>query len=203
MKFPNAYEGVKKICKAILFLIISCFLSMVAGITDLIGDGAVIVGVIAVIAACVLMIIAFILKILGVNRASKDEQAFKTAFTVLIVGIAANILVSVFNSNDLIGAIGNFIIHLAEILACYYICTGIVNCADALGDKAVSAEGLKTRKNLMCIWGIAAVFSIISIIFFKNKVVYNIFNIAGSCISLLAYIIYYGLLKKATAMLEQ
>ena len=64
------------------------------------------------------MIIAFIFKILGVIRASKDEQTFKTAFIVLIIGIAANILISIFNSSNLITAIGNFVIHVAEILAC-------------------------------------------------------------------------------------
>ena len=122
---------------------------------------------------------------------------------MLIVGIAANILVSIFNSSNLITAIGNFIIHVAEILACYYICTGIINLADKLDDRAVSAEGAKVRKNVMCIWGVAAVLSLINIIFFKNDTVSGIIAIVGSCVSLLAYIIYYGLLKKATAMLEQ
>ena len=54
----------------------------------------------------ILLIIAAIMNIIGVNRASKDEAAFKNALIALLFGIAANILVSVFSNNSAINSIG-------------------------------------------------------------------------------------------------
>ena len=206
MKFPNATRGVKNIRNAVLLLIIATALSGVAGLTALAGEESplVFVGVAAVLAACALMIIALIMKIVGVNRASKDEAAFKTALIVLVIGIVADVVTGAFNSsNALVSNLGSFAARITEIIAGYFICTGIINLADRLENAEVSENGKKVRNMLVCIWGVSAVLSLLAVIFSKNTTLASIFGIACSVISLIVYIIYFGLLNKANKMLAE
>ena len=96
MTFPNANAGVKKVYNAQVLSIIGMILSVIAGILGAIGEandsGAVVGAALVVIIAAAIMIIAEIMNIVGVNRASKDEEAFKKALIALVVGIVANVL---------------------------------------------------------------------------------------------------------------
>ena len=197
MIFPNAFVGVKKIHTAVLLLIIAAALSAVAGILELIGDAAVLGGAVAVIAACVLMIIAFIMKIGGVNRASKDEPAFKKAMTLLIIGIAASIVTGAFSSSPVVSSLGSFVSNITEFVAGFFICTGIMNLADRLNDADVSAKAKQTRSVLVVIWAVCSVLSLLSVIFSGVSA----FGIICPVVSIVADIIYLGLLGKAKNML--
>lgn len=212
--FGNAYEGVKKIYKAEIFALIASILVLVGSILSATGveagegtasgNGLIISGGLIVIAAAVLLIIAAILNILGVNRASKDEPAFKDALAALLIGIAANVLVSVFSGNDTVNSIGKSVINVMEILASYYICTGIINLADRLNDSAVSASGKKIRSILMGIWIAAAILNALAILFGGNETMKSILGITAivaGIISIVAYFLYIGLLGKAKKML--
>jgi len=159
-----------------------------------------------VIAAAVLMIIAAIMNIVGVSRALKDESAFKNALIALLCGIAANILVSAFSNNPTINNIGKAMVNVTEILASYYICTGIINLAGHLGDSDVSARGTKVRSILMGIWIASAVLNVLATLFGTNetmKVVIGIIAIVTGIISIVAYFLYIGLLGRAKDMLAK
>ena len=168
--FTNAYEGVKKIYKAEILALIATILLLVGSVISLTGiqagentssgEGLLISGGLLVIVAAILMIIAAIMNIVGVNRASKDEAAFKNALIALLFGIAANIVVSAFN-DPTVNSIGKAAVNVTEILASYYICTGIINLADRLGNSDVSARGQKVRSILMGIWVASAVLNIL------------------------------------------
>ena len=214
--FGNAYEGVKKIYKAEIFALIAAILVLVGSILSATGvevgegtasgNGLMISGGLIVIAAAVLLIIAAILNILGVNSASKDEPAFKDALAALLIGIAANVLVSVFSGNDTVNSIGKSVINVMEILASYYICTGIINLADRLNDSAVSASGKKIRSILMGIWIAAAILNALAILFGGNETMQTILGITAivaGIISIVAYFLYIGLLGKAKKMLAK
>lgn len=214
--FPNAYEGVKKIYLGeILALIASILLlagsilsitGLQAGENTVSGGGLLVGGGLIVIAAAVLMIIATIMNIIGVSRASKDESAFKNALIALIFGIAANILVSVFSNDPTVSSIGKALTNVTEILASYYICTGIINLADRLCNSDVSARGKKVRSILMGIWVIAAVLNVLTILFGTNatmQTVIGIIAIAGGIVSIVAYFLYIGLLGRAKNMLAK
>lgn len=214
--FTNAYEGIKKIHKAEIFSLIATILLVAGSIISLTGiqagentssgDGLLISGGLLVIIAGLLMIIAAIMNIIGVNRASKDEAAFKNALIALLFGIAANILVSAFSENAAINSIGKAAVNVTEILASYYICTGIINLADRLGSSDVSARGQKVRSILMGIWVAAAVMNILGTLFGTNGTMQNVIGviaIVGGIISMVAYFLYIGLLGRAVKMLEK
>ena len=203
MRFPNAFQGVSKICKAVLLLIVAAILSAIAGITGLIGEGAVLIGAVALIAACVLMIIALIMKISGVNRASKDELFFKKALYVLVGGIIFSVVAGIFSKSKLITGLCSFGDNICELLAAVCICTGVLNLAGQLQDKAMMAEAVKTRVTMVGIWGVGAFLSLLMVIFSKSTGFVNVLSVASPVISIVAYIVYYGMLKKAKAMLEK
>ena len=214
--FPNAYEGVKKIYKAEIMALIASVLLLIgsiisatglqAGESTASGEGLLVGGGLLVIVAAVLMIIAAIMNIIGVNRASKDEAAFKNALIALLFGIAANILTSAFSNNPTISSIGKTLANVTEILASYYICTGIINLADRLSDSDVSARGKKIRSILMGIWVASAVLNVLTTLFGTSEamqVVVGIIAIIGGIISIVAYFLYIGLLGKAKDMLAR
>ena len=214
--YTNAYEGIKKIHKAEILALIATILLLIGSIisatgiqvgeTTSSGEGLLVGGGLLVIAAAVLMIIAAIMNIIGVNRASKDESAFKNALIALLFGIAANILVSAFSNNPTISSIGKTLVNVTEILASYYICTGIINLADRLGNSDVSTRGQKVRTILMGIWVASAVLNVLSTLFGSNETMQafiGIIAIVGGIISIVAYFLYIGLLGRAKNMLAK
>lgn len=97
-------------------------------------------------------------------------------------------------------------IHKAEILASYFICTGITNLADRLRNNDVSARSKKVRSILMGIWVAAAILNILTVLFGTNETmqtVIGIIAIAGGIISIVAYFLYIGLLGRAKNMLAK
>lgn len=100
MRFPNAAAGVKKIFTAEILALIGAIATVIGTISALIAvaaaannstGGTAVAGgasVIFLLGAGVLGIIAFIMNIIGINSAAKDEASFKTALICVIVGIA-------------------------------------------------------------------------------------------------------------------
>lgn len=214
--FTNAYEGIRKIHKAELFSLIATILLLIGSVISLsgvqagentsAGEGLLVSGGLIVIIAAILMIVAAIMNIVGVNRASKDEPAFKNALIALLFGIAANILVSAFSNDPAVNSIAKAAVNVTEILASYYICTGIINLADRLGNSDVSARGQKIRSILMGIWVAAAVLNILGTLFGTNAAMQNVIGvvaIVGGIISIVAYFLYIGLLERARNMLAK
>ena len=206
MKYLNAFEGIKKIYKAEIMSIIAAVLSLVAGVLSAIGtasdNGAVVGAGIVVIIAAILLIVAEIMNISGVSRASKDESAFKKALTALIIGIGANFLVCYFSENQLLSGIGSFVCSITEFLASFFVCTGIINLAESLSDKAVSNNGRKTRTFLMYLFLASAALSLLSALLDKNGALASVISVVSSLVSIAAYIIYFSVLGKSKAMLE-
>ena len=187
--YTKAYEGVKKIYKAEILALIAAILMLMgsifsatglqAGEETASGNGLLIGGGLIVIVAAILMIVAAILNIIGVNRAAEDESAFKSALIALLAGIAANIVVSAFSGNATISSIGRAISNVTEILASYFICTGVINLADRLNDSAVSASGKKVRSILMGIWAASAVLNVLTILSGTNETMKAVIGIAA------------------------
>ena len=211
MMFPNAYEGVKKIHKAEILSIVAAVLSLVAGILGGITDknpesGAVVGAALVVIVAAVLMMVASVICIVGVNKASKDEPAFKNAVFMLLIGVAANALVTSFSTNQLISGIGNALAYVSGILGSYFVCTGIINLADRMGDGNLSARGKTVRKALAWIWSVSAGLNLLSAFFTGSQgmaAAVTVSSIVSGIASIVAFFFYIGLLGKAKLSLAK
>lgn len=241
MKFPNAYSGVKKIFTGeilsiigIALLIITAVLALVAaaaGIATETADaqtasalsavaGGFLIGTVVFGAGCaVLMIISFILQIVGVSKASKDEPRFKTAFFLIMVGIistsvsiltetASSFFPSLFGGNVL-AMLEVFFSNLARIvtiLVTYYIIEGITSLADRIGNEKISKQG-KTILNLILLFLVLSLIAAITSDVFHhngtNAIIASVLSLAAAIIEFVAYIIYLVFLGKAKKMLKE
>ena len=91
MKFPNAFNGSKKILLAEILALIAAVLVMIAGITlggtianavetnngDAVIGGAIGAGALILVGG-IAGIVAFVVEIIGINACAKDEPSFKT-----------------------------------------------------------------------------------------------------------------------------
>ena len=153
MKFTNAYQGVKKIFAAeILSLICSIcatvtlalpVVGVIAAANNSQGGTVASLGGFAVlaIASMVLAIIAFIFKLIGVNKASKDEPSFKIALYLILAGIAVSVAGGIFNSNATASSIFSALGEVVNLGVTIFIIQGIKNLAAKLGDEKMVKKG--------------------------------------------------------------
>ena len=110
MKFPNAENGVKKLFTAEILQIIAAVALAAAAVMGLVtlanaanenagatlgfGAGTLVFS----IGGAVVSLIAFILTIVGLVKASKDDDGFKTALAFIILAVVATIVGSCFQS---------------------------------------------------------------------------------------------------------
>ena len=215
MKFNNAYEGVKKIFTAeILSLIVSIcttvtlvlpVIGLIAAKSDSQAGAIASLGGFAVlaIATVVLAIIAFILKLVGVNKASKDEQAFKIAFYFIFIGIIASVVSGIFSTNTTVTNIVAVISDVVSLGVTIYIIQGIKNLAEKLGDDNMVKKGDNLFKVILAIYVLIIIAQIINLIFGGTAalVVSAVVIIAAGILDIVQYILYLSYLSKAKKML--
>lgn len=220
MTFQNAYQGVKKLFTAeILNLIgVACLLiSAVIGLLTLSAavagsdGGAVASGVGTIIflaASVVLPIIAFIMHLVGLNQAGKDEDYFKTAFIYAIFALVIRFISAIFTmlnvGNGIADNIANTFSRICEIIVFVLVVYGITNLADRLHKSEILGTASKLITLYIITYGIAIVADLI-VIFFPSETavkIGGIMSLISAVCSLIAYIIYLVYLGKAKALLR-
>ena len=208
MKFENAYEGVKKIYTAEILAIVAAACGIIAAIVGVVSlasrsaGGLLGTGFFG-IAAAVLFVVSYIMNIVGINRASKDEAAFKNALYVVLAGIVVSIVGSFFKEGTFMNGLFSTLNTVCNFLVTFLVCQGIINLAEKLEDAAVAEKGKKVQKLMLIVWIIAIVVKLISAILGGGAaaVVGGILGIVGSVISIVAFVLYLGLLGKGKRML--
>lgn len=223
MKYPNAAKGVKRIFTAEILGLISSILLVVGFIlmipAVLVANGAegmegaaigatVAMGVFVLIAG-VLSIIAFIMNIVGINNASKDEENFKSALLFLILGLvakAASITIGRF-VKDAAVATGmlDTAANLLNIFVTIFVISGIVKLADRLNRGDISAKGTNVLKILIAVNVLSLIASFIASVM-GGPVASSVtlaLAIVSAVLSVVQYIMYLSLLSKAKKMLAE
>lgn len=215
MKFTNAYQGVKKIFAAEILSLISsiCATVMLAlPVVPLItaannsqGGTVASLGGFAVlaIATMVLAIIAFIFKLIGVNKASKDEPAFKIAFYMILAGIVVSVLTGIFSSNSTVSSIMSAIGEIVNLAVTVYIIQGIKNLAQRLGDDKMVKSGDTLFKYIIAIYILVIIAQIVIMILQNGAavVVALVIIVISGILEIIQYILYIRYLAKAKKML--
>ena len=176
MKFTNAQQGVKKIFAAeILSLICSICatvtlalpaVGLIAAANNSQGGTFASLGGFAVlaIASMVLAIIAFIFKLIGVNKASKDEPSFKIALYLILAGIAVSVAGGIFNSNATASSIFSALGEVVNLGVTIFIIQGIKNLAAKLGDEKMVKKGDTIFKCIIAIYVLVIIAQIVAMI---------------------------------------
>lgn len=234
MRFPNAYSGISKLFVAEILKLIATGLIFAAGIAAVIGSGSalvnlteqsqvteemieslianpgVIAGVFLGLGAAILYIIAYIMNIVGLGQAGKDEPNFRNAFIVSI-GVLVITVVAAFLSGTNVGGgagsdITNAIIRACEIFVMISVIVGIMNLSDALNNEGMREFGRKIIIIISISIGIAIVVNFISIFFGNNSTVATvdgILSIIAAIAAFVGYIAYIIYLAKAKRMLRE
>ena len=217
MRFPNAFRGIKKIWVAELLMLLAVIvgivlLVVVATNTTVAGDQVVInqeavktpVAILG-ISAALIALIGFILNLIGLINARKDEAAFKVALLVTVLGIIAAAIGAIWSSNAGLNKWMDTLTTIFSMLASYYVLTGIASLADRIPDPATKALALKSRTLVEGSFCVGVVFKLIINIFNiqNGSTIHTIMAVVAMLLELLAYILYLRALAKGRKMLAR
>ncbi|MBQ6153305.1 MAG: hypothetical protein IJJ15_06125 [Ruminococcus sp.] len=223
MRFPNAYNGVKKIFSAEILHLVAVILMAVGLVTAVIagvvgtavGDAAEltegefvvtvggIIGAVSILAVGgILALIAFILQIVGVGQAMKDESYFKTAFIFIFVGIACTVLSCIPDTvlTDFFISLFRTLGQISQLLVTIYIIGGIQRLASKMGNIDLERKGSTIFTLITIFYCVAIIVCIVSLF---ATLLAEIFAICALVIDLVTYIIFLSYLAQAKKMLAE
>lgn len=216
MKFPNAANGVKKLYTAEILnligtiaLIIAYVLTaaaLVAAGNDSVGGaiGSGLGAMILFIGSGVLAIIAYILKFVGISKASQDEPAFKSAFVCAIISLAFLILASAFPALEVLTGIASTLQRVFELMITVFVIQGVIRLADKRNRGDISTRGASLMKLLLVIYGLIIIANIVATVFgLTTSLIALILLIASGVLAIIQYFMYLGFLSKAAKMLSE
>ena len=213
MTYPNAYEGVKKIRTAQLFMLVIAVIGIVLAIMTAIAGGTKSIeggtlagaGVIALIAG-ILAIVAFVINLIGLSKASKDEGNFRTALTMTIVGIVVSVISSAFSGNTMVNGILELVGNAISVFVMMYVVRGIMSLARNLGNDEMISKGKSILTKVVTVYVIAIIVGLIGTVLQGNQtamVIAGILLLIAEVLDIIVFITYIKYLTKAVAMLEK
>ena len=217
MRFPNAFRGVKKIWLAELLMLLAAavgiILIFVVAANSTMNGEEVIVNKEAVkvpaailgIGTAVIALVAFILNLVGLINARKDDGAFKIALFVTLLGIAVSAVGAIWSDNQVLTKWMDTILTICSLFASYYVLTGIANLAEQFPDEATKALALKSRTLVEGTFCATAIFKLIISIFKiqDGSTIYTILSIVALVLELVSYVLYLRALSKGKKMLAK
>ena len=220
MTFPNAYHGVKKVFTAEILSTIAAVLSLIIAIVAIVsvvslgvgdGEAAVTAGLGTaglLIAAGIIYIISYIMSLVGLYQAGKDEGNFKTAFYIMIFTLILAVITGVINAvssgNGIADNITTAFSEVARIIVFVLVIQGVSVLADKLKDSEVYALGSKILIVVVIMYGISLVAKLIPVFFgisATSVIIEYILDLIAAVFSFVAFIIYLVYLGKAKNML--
>ena len=218
MKFPNAASGVKKIYIA---QILALFATLCTGaalvyasikgkgetveqaVDDLSGSGLAIVATAALIGA-ILLLVAWIVQLVGVIQASRDEDAFKAVLYLIIFAIIVSIVSAVFSNNETVSNIANIASDVLNLITTLMIIAGIVDMAAQLGNTDVPNKGKAIVRIICATLALTIIIKIVMSIF-KNDVgtiVAGVLAVIALVLEVVQFIVYLVFLSRASKILN-
>ncbi|MBR6443996.1 MAG: hypothetical protein IKS63_01020 [Firmicutes bacterium] len=208
MTYSNAYEGSKKLIVAeILVLIvavggIAVQVMLAGGVQTEIGTAktAASIGTLCMIVT----IVAYIVNLVGLNQAGKDEPFFKTAFAISLITVLVSVASSVLTAigYESIQSIASLAGEILQIFIIIYVISGIVSLAQRMKDTKLEQTGKKMLPLIPALMFISILVRLVNDVFGKGgETVAGAVNIGTAAITFAAGIIYLILLVKAAKAL--
>lgn len=218
MKYPHAAKGINKIYIAEILSIIGAVLAVVLAVliavnhidTSAGGDEAaralesanigvpfVVYGIIMLL----LMLAAYILHLVGVGTAMRDEENFRRAFWVLLASTAFGLLAAILGSSN--PQVSNWLkvpSTLFELVATIFVLEGISNLAEDLGKKQIADLCTRCRSWFIGALVLSAAAQVLVSLGGSGSVLNTSSGIASGLLQLIAYVVYLRVLYKARTM---
>ena len=215
MRYPNAFKGVSQIYKAELIAIVAVICTGIGAIlaifgvgvadvgSEAVGAGFAITGGLFVIATAVLMLVSYILNIIGVGNAAKDESGFRSAMIAIIIGIVASIVAGIFSNKEVVCLLAQLVSKICDIMVFWFCIGGIRNLADKMNDRNIANKADSFTKLIIGIYVAGSVLAIIGSFVKVGGFLDGFIDVAGAVCSIVAYLSYLSLLKGARDMLAR
>lgn len=216
MQFPNAQEGIKKVYKSEILLLItsicSAIISIVGAITlavanqtNDVGSALAGFGIVAIlgIAVMIVALVALIMQLSGLSKAALDDQNFKLAMIFVIAQLFIQIMNALFQDDGIMKQIFDTLQNALGFFAVVYIVRGIQSLAAKLDDQEMISKGNRILYLILIIYVATIVVGWLTIAITTIPVVVVIFAVAVLVLSVVQYFIYLKYLSKARTMLEK
>lgn len=183
MAHENARVGFKNLFTAEVLIIVASVIDIVGLLLALIPAlGLVLYGVVVIISV-ILAVIAFILQLVGLSKAGKDEPMIKSAFTAVIIGLIVTLILPAVGSLTQItwfNTAADFVNSLISLFVTHHVLFGGANLNSSLSDKASST------------WKLYLVTILISLIIVLIAIIVSAVGLAtiGSIIAVVLGIVY-------------
>ena len=215
MQFSNAAKGIKKIFSSVILEIIggvglvisTLFVLVIAAMIES-GDESLgltgLIGIIAMAVSGVLTLVAAILSVVGMAQASKDEGSFKIAIIVLIAAVVTGVLSIFLREHQVIYNIVTQITDLLHLIVTIYVIQGVINLAEALGEKGIIKHGKHLFIMITIIYGLTCLANIVVAIFGGQtaSMIAGVIAFLAEALGLAQSIVYIVFLSKAKKMLN-
>ena len=217
MRFPNAFSGVKKIWLAEILMLLAAVIGIIMVIViannSIVTDDVIVfnegaagtpVSILG-IASAVIALLAFILNLVGLIIARKDDSGFKIALFVTILGVIASAISAIWSTNAGLVKWMDTLTTIFSMFASYYVLTGIANLADQIPDAETKALALKSRTLVEGSFCLTVIFKLIINIFNiqNGSTIYTILAVVAMLLELVSYILYLRALSKGKKMLAK
>lgn len=218
MKFPKAHAGVKKLFAVEVIEIVIAFVALLAVVfVATKSDALVLAGGGMLLATGIAGVVAFILSLVGLHQAGKDEVQIRYAFCMAILGIVLGVVSSILGGikepSKAVGIILDIAKtgeSLAELFTAFYVLMGISALAKKLGNGGMEKKGKKLANWVILLYCVAIVLGLVGTILGALPsapeavaVIAGIVAIVAAVAELVIYVLtflYYG---KAVKMLEK
>lgn len=218
MKFPNAAKGVKKLFSAeILYLLSVILIGVVSVITVIINNkmtnvsnAVAVLILVGFIAGGVLAVISFILQIVGLVQASRDERAFKGVILLTVFGIIVSIIGAFFSKDSFINSLSTTINSVVSVISIVLIILGIGNMSLRLQRQDMIERGGRIIRIIVWLAIISIIMNLISIFLPQNiddagdlaKVIILSLTVIALMLNIAEYVLYLSFLSKTKKMLN-
>lgn len=184
MMYPNATHGLERVYQSQVIALVAAVLMIIPVINIL---------------AAIALIVSLVLYMIGINEAGKDDESYKTAFTLIIVQLVISVL------NSLIGGVIFDLVNEALALAVlYFVCIT----TNRLLKETAAAENLIDRG--IVVWKLNVVCTVILLVCYLLRMIPGniaaiiagylaIFAVIAQIIGTVLYILY---LRNAYRALE-
>lgn len=218
MRYPNAAKGIRKIYIAEILGILAAVLAIVMVFmvaannidTSISGEEAAqaleaakIAGPIVALGVIMMliMLVSYILNLIGISNAAKDDEGFKRALWVLLASMAFGIVAAILqNSNPRVANWLEVPSTLFELVVTIYVLEGIGNIARNLGRKDIVDMSAQCKTWLMCALVLSAAAEVFAALGTEGSTLNTTSGVAAALLQIVAYVVYLRVLNKARRM---
>lgn len=218
MRFPNAYNGVKKLFIAEIVSVIATFIALTSGILAAIaasGVAALIVpAATLVLISGIAMIVVFIMQLIGLVQGGKDSPRFRTGLIFVLIGLAFGFVSSILQSIEatkgltILIDVFNTVSTLANFFVILCVLYGISTLLDELGQKEAGAKGRRLASYVTILYTASIILGLLQSFEGPNtqnalKITFAIIAVIALVLELVVYINVVIYLGKSAKMLKE